>query len=285
MWQWLIDHPDIRIVYQKEVRRYTLSEFEAAEIHETGTLGEPSSTGFGQSTDASTNGIAHPSKALSVLGGALRQRLAEEGETSGHLTVQDYHVPEMKSLRQSPRNSPEAARFTPSTMPNFDEPDPSITTPRLYASQNRIWQALTGHSIDLKKVPSMEFVLLSLIAAQGAEGITQPELTALSGQDKRSVPHRTNELERKNYITKVTVQSYKLRTSLLIHKRFVSRNHSLESSTVDNVYQKDLFVVRAFPQLLYNTLGKAGIVPTRNLRNKLVSIFISSTWLRLTHVY
>lgn len=155
----------------------------------------------------------------------------------------------------------------------FDEPNSSTTAPRLYTSQGRVWQALTGHGIDLKKVPSMEFVLLSLIAARGATGITQPELIALSGQDKRSVPHRTDELARKNYISKYPVQSNKMRTSLCIHTKFVSQNAFIESSAVEDVYQEDgTFVVRSFPHLLYNKVGEGGIVPTRSIREKLVSV-------------
>jgi transcription factor C subunit 3 len=154
----------------------------------------------------------------------------------------------------------------------FDEPSSSISAPRLYASQSRVWQALTGHGIDLKKVPSMEFVLLSLIAARGAAGITQPELITISGQDKRSVPHRTDELARKNYITKISVQSNKMRTSLCIHTKFVSQNTFIESSAVEDVYQEDgTFVVRNFAQLLYNKVGEGGVVPTRSIREKLVS--------------
>jgi transcription factor C subunit 3 len=269
MWQWLTNHPDIRIIHQKEIRHYKLSEFEAAESHETATIVEISSTNPEQPAHISTNGIAQPSKALSALGEALRQRVLAEGKGSKDLAILDLQTPVPTPSRRLPRNVPEDPSTTTAV---FDEPDSSITAPRLYASQSRIWQALTGHGIDLKKVPSMEFVLLSLIAARGAAGITQPELVSISGQDKRSVPHRTDELARKDYIAKYPVQSNKMRTSLCIHTKFVSQNTFIGSSAVEDVYQEDgTFVVRSFPQLLYDKLGKGGIVPTRTIRTKLVN--------------
>jgi transcription factor C subunit 3 len=152
----------------------------------------------------------------------------------------------------------------------FDESSSTVTAPRLYASQNRIWQALTGHNMDLKKVPTMEFALLSLIAASGATGITQPELTQFSGQDKRSVPHRTDELARKGYIVKNPVQAGKARTSICVHSKFVTRNHFTSSGAVEDVFQEGKFVASGFIPLLYSKLKDAGVVPTREIRKRLV---------------
>jgi hypothetical protein len=158
----------------------------------------------------------------------------------------------------------------------FDDPTSTTQAPRLYASQNRIWQALTGHSIDLKKVPTMEFALLSIIAANGANGITQPDLVHFSGQDKRSVPHRTDELARKGYIVKNPVQAGKARTSLCVHTKFLTDNHFTSSGIVQDVFQEGTFVASGFMQLLYNKLKDAGVVPSREIRTRLVS-FSSTT--------
>ena len=269
-WQWLISHPDIRIVYQAEVRNYTLSEFEAAELHETGTIGHTHAAESGQDSITSTAKKVHPSKALSGLGEALRQRIhGEENGPKKPSRLLDQAI-SLSSACRLPRSAPETPCATAAI---FDEPSSNTTTPRLYTSQGRIWQALTGHGIDVKKVPSMEFVLLSLIAARGPAGITQPELIAVSGQDKRSVPHRTDELARKNYISKYPVQANKMRTSLCIHTKFVSQNAFIQSSAVEDVYHEDgTFVVRSFAQLLYNKVGEGGIVPTRTMRQTLVSV-------------
>lgn len=199
--------------------------------------------------------------------GALQERLTKEGHNSANDLTLVSSTSTSISPRQVPRNVPKVTRVA---TPIFDEPETTITAPRLFASQNRIWQALTNHDIDLKKVPSMEFVLLSLIAARGANGITQPDLTQISGQDKRSVPHRTNELARKGYIVKNPVQAGKIRTSLCVHTKFISQSHFLSSGAVEDVFQEGTFVLSGFVHLLYSKLKDAGIVPTRDIRKKLV---------------
>lgn len=214
----------------------------------------------------------------------MRQRLVKEGITPRSDAA---NSPEAQSLLPSQEQGSDrqntvqlsqqpvrAPRVLPSPSNDgetvFDDPPANTTAPRLFASQNRIWQALTGHGIDLKKVPTMEFVLLSLIASHGVAGVTQPDLTAMSGQDKRSVPHRTDELCRKGYIDKKPVQSGKLRTSLCVHKKFVSDDHFLTSGKVEDVFQYKKFVLSGFVHLLYNTLKDAGVVPTRDIRKLLV---------------
>ncbi|CAE7022611.1 hypothetical protein P3342_005080 [Pyrenophora teres f. teres] len=266
-WQWLTEHPDIRIMYQNNARRYTLSEFEAAELHETGTIGEVASASSDRCTKDSPKAVAQPSKTLCAIESALRQHIPRTGHKPKDRATPLPDPSATTSACRKPRILPKRPSSNTAV---FDDPSSSITAPRLYASQSRMWQALTGHGIDLKKVPSMEFVLLSLIAAHGAAGIRQPDLIALSGQDKRSVPHRTDELARKCYIAKFPVQVNKMRTSLCIHRMFVSQNTFIESSAVEDVYQADgTFVVRSFAQLLYDKVGEGGIVPTRTIREKL----------------
>lgn len=197
----------------------------------------------------------------------MRQRLTKETLTLQDTNNEPANVSLSQPLVRAPRVLP---TLTHDGETVFDAPPTNTAAPRLFASQSRIWQALTGHGIDLKKVPTMEFVLLSLIASHGAAGVTQPDLTGLSGQDKRSVPHRTDELCRKGYIEKRPVQSGKLRTSLCVHKKFVSDDHFLTSGKVEDVFQYKKFVLSGFVHLLYNTLRDAGVVPTRDIRNRLV---------------
>ena len=267
VWHWVSNHPDVRIIHQNEIRVYSLEEFEAAEAQDSSTPGVTSSVKATQPVLTQGSEAAQPSTALTALSGALRDRLSVEKAGSKVRAAISSQAPVLKSPRQSPRNVPQSII---NATPIFDDPEPTITAPRLYASQSRIWQALTGHGIDLKRVPSMEFVLLSLIAARGATGIPQPELTQLSGQDKRSVPHRTNELARKGYIVKHPVQHAKIRTSLCVHTRFISQTTFLSSGVVEDVYKEDSFVLAGFVHLLYSKLKDAGIVPTRNIRTMLV---------------
>ena len=73
---------------------------------------------------------------------------------------------------------------------------------RLYTSENRMWYALTGHGPDLSKVKALDFIALSIIATCGPRGILQHDLTRISGQDKRSLPARTDRLHDAGYIVK-----------------------------------------------------------------------------------
>lgn len=94
---------------------------------------------------------------------------------------------------------------------------------RIYTTQSRIWKSLTGHGVDFKRILAMEFQLLLAIAAAGPLGITQPDLVRATGQDKRSVPHRTEELDSKGYIVKKIVYEKGMKTSLLVLKRYITQ--------------------------------------------------------------
>ncbi|KAJ6021085.1 hypothetical protein N7540_006589 [Penicillium herquei] len=96
---------------------------------------------------------------------------------------------------------------------NEDNEKPTSSKVRIFVSKKRTWYAVTGHEPDDSKCPASEFALLSIIAAQ---------LIKLSGQDKRSVPKRTDALVRKGYIEKRAVQVKNTRTSLLTHCRFMN---------------------------------------------------------------
>lgn len=181
------------------------------------------------------------------------------------------------SVRPRPagkRNGPSMVpKGVVSKKPIFDKVPSSTVGPRMYVSQNRTWQAVAGHSIDLQKVPGMQFVLLSIIAAKGANGILQPELTKLSGQDKRSVPGRTDELAQAGYIEKKPVQAGTVRTSLLVHKRFVREGHFLKGSdNIEDVFRSRTVILTGFVGLLYKLFQDedTDFIQMRDLRKKLV---------------
>ncbi|KAL8851359.1 MAG: hypothetical protein Q9221_003726 [Calogaya cf. arnoldii] len=98
---------------------------------------------------------------------------------------------------------------------------------RVYVSTERRWQALTGHAFSPNKIPRMDFTCLSIIAAQREQGILQPDLIRISGQDKRSVPHRTQRLQDGGYISKIPVLVNRAHTSKLVHKRYTSQANDI----------------------------------------------------------
>jgi len=188
--------------------------------------------------------------------------------------VNTQNPPEAAKVRsrlRGPRKIPKGVMVQASI---FDEPPSSLTMPRLFASQNRIWQAVAGHSMDLSRIPAMEFVLLCIIATHRSDGISQPDLIRLSGQDKRSVPKRTDSLAQKGYIEKKPCQNGRLHTSLCVHKKCAKDDSGLfMERTIDEVFGQKRFIVAGFIYLLHKLLVEAGgVVPVRELRKRLVEI-------------
>lgn len=101
------------------------------------------------------------------------------------------------------------------TKPKLPGPDTFLLAPT-----DRMWHALTGHGVDFQRIKPMEFNLLSYIAAAGEAGIAQTDLIKQSGQDKRSLPHRTDMLAEKGYITKSAFKVKGHNTSLCVLKKF-----------------------------------------------------------------
>lgn len=290
VWDWVCAHPDIRITHNGQVCSFSLPEFEAAERSGKPQPSIPSSITTTSNSETAFTQKVQPADSLLALRAELHQRLDKEKSainadvsvnhsndefrskpragTEAEVESENTSSKELPWTRR-PRTYPQSNTNNNTTEAIFDESSLKTTAPRLFASQNRIWQALTGHGIDLKKVPSMEFSLLSIIAAHGSAGLTQPELTQLSNQDKRSVPKRTDELARKGYIIKNPVQSGKIRTSIIVHSKFHSHSHFLSTGAVEDVFQKGTFVVAGFAHLLYNKLKDAGVVPTRDIRKRL----------------
>jgi hypothetical protein len=86
---------------------------------------------------------------------------------------------------------------------------------RLFLSQERQWKAIAGHGPDFKRIPRFEWDALVAIASVKEKGILQGDLTRLTGQDKRSLPTRTDALARKGYIIKQQTMVRGCKTSKL----------------------------------------------------------------------
>ncbi|KAK4150070.1 hypothetical protein C8A00DRAFT_18341 [Chaetomidium leptoderma] len=96
------------------------------------------------------------------------------------------------------------------------KPKKTLTTrPRIHPAEDLVWQTLTRHGVDYKRVPALEWACLQGVASARAEGILQSDLRRLVNQDKRSLPKRTDSLARKGYIAKRTVVVQKMKTSRL----------------------------------------------------------------------
>ncbi|KAJ5611025.1 hypothetical protein N7510_007744 [Penicillium lagena] len=138
----------------------------------------------------------------------------------------------------------------PSSAAEGSADDLSTSNPvRIFVSEERTWYAITGHEPDDSKVFPLEFVLLSIIASHKSQGIAQPELVRLSGQDKRSVPKRTDKLAKNGYIEKRAVQVKSSRTSICTLRKFVQQKidrTSELSSGKDEVIDFEGFTTKLF---------------------------------------
>lgn len=148
-----------------------------------------------------------------------------------------------------------------------EERKPAVSEPeslRVYVSMERTWLAITGHEPDDTKVPPSEFALLSIIASSKSKGITQPELVVRSGQDKRSVPKRTDDLQQKGYIEKRPIHAKSVRTSLCTLRKFLNQ----PSQDIDGRPASDEMVdITSFIKQLFDILREHTIISRADLKS------------------
>lgn len=147
----------------------------------------------------------------------------------------------------------------------------------VFVTEERMWHAITGHGPDPSRLLPMEFTLLSIIASQKGSGIIQPELVKVSGQDKRSVPKRTDALRDKGYIEKRPIQFKASRTSLCTLQKFVGRPSYLDGSFKtpaergkDIRHQAgDVIDFKVFLDNLFKCLKEYHVISRNDLKEKL----------------
>ena len=198
VWKWLLQNPDIRLGGYAGLKQLTLSEVEArnAAIEQPGRS-------IPKSQEIELSKTIAPSEASNT------PTVTQDGNVT-----QTQQIAKALSAKTENAAVPQEAKFNPGI--------------RLYASNDRMWHALTGHAPDSNKIKSLDFICLSIIAACGPKGILQPDLVRISGQDKRSLPSRTDRLHNGGYIEKkgVSVELVNpprlLNTSKCTLKRFAN---------------------------------------------------------------
>lgn len=139
----------------------------------------------------------------------------------------------------------------------------SASRVRIFVSNERTWLAIAGHEPDDSKITNAEWGLLSVIARFKSNGIPQTDLVRISGQDKRSVPKRTDALESKGYIAKRPVQLKKARTSLCTLRRFLKATTEQQAST------ETMIDFETFVQKLFKILKECRIISRNDLKTAL----------------
>ncbi len=212
VWKWLIKNPDISLGSHAGHKQLTLSEAE-----DRNAAIKQSERADRSIVVAQENGLP---QAVATLTDSIAQETIQNGDTN-----QTQHTTETASAKTKDAVVPHEANF-----------DPRI---RLYASKNRMWYALAGHGPDYSKIKSFDFVCLSIIAASGPKGILQHDLIRISGQDKRSLPARTDRLHDDGYVEKKRVSVHLFNPKRLLHtskctlKRFVNTNADQKQQTSD----------------------------------------------------
>jgi transcription factor C subunit 3 len=147
---------------------------------------------------------------------------------------------------------------------------------RVFVSEDRIWQAITGEKRDDTSVTGLEYELLCIIAARKSQGVLQTELIQLSGQDKRSVPKRTDSLQRKGYIEKRPVQAKSVKTSLCTLWRFVNQIPTFsvtqtpaERESKAHQDDSDIIDTKTFVEQIFNVLKEHEIISRNDLKRAL----------------
>ncbi|RAL04798.1 putative TFIIIC transcription initiation factor complex subunits Tfc3 [Aspergillus ibericus CBS 121593] len=143
---------------------------------------------------------------------------------------------------------------------------------RVFVSEERTWLAVTGHGPDETKVFPTEFALLSIIASRKHNGIAQTELVKVSGQDKRSVPKRTDLLQKKGYIEKRAIQVKSTRTSLCTLRKFLSPEHLKDRQAgqdSETAQGENMIDFKEFTDHLFQILQEYQIISRNDLKEKL----------------
>lgn len=274
VWKWLVSHPECRVGTRGQDGKPLLSEVKAKnhalrknEAVTKEVLPELSVL----QKDSQPNGSQKETSCVSP-----------SVSKSADRSAQAQSISEQSGL-------PESFQST-----NLDASDRCVSRSRaadredrVYASEERMWHALTGHGVDYSKVASLDFACLSIIAAAGPKGIIQPELVKLSDQDKRSVPRRTQNLFENGYITKTPVLSGAARTCICTLKRFVpapdakkpAKDNASEERNLDRDSQE--IFRQCFPdgganlylllRNIFDILNRFKMITLEDLRIKLVS--------------
>ncbi|KAK5119109.1 hypothetical protein LTR62_000320 [Meristemomyces frigidus] len=142
---------------------------------------------------------------------------------TGHGDIDDTKF--TRHSGQSDHNE-DLAEEDASTPQRFPQRRPS----RIFATQQRMWFELTGHNVDHTRVPPFEWEILCVVGAYGAAGIQQGHVRDITGQQKQSLPARTDSLARKGLILKTASYVFHTESSLLRLKRLVSEDPKDDSS-------------------------------------------------------
>ncbi|KAL8858126.1 MAG: hypothetical protein Q9178_005303 [Gyalolechia marmorata] len=211
-------------------------------------------------------------------------QVGEDGSSSRLSLSEVEHQNALKGIAQPETIHDNVSAAPLLTQPSAVTPTPSAVELRMYASTERRWQALAGHAFDRERIPRLDFACLSIIAVHKERGILQPELVRISGQDKRSVPQRTQRLQDGGYISKTPVLVNKAHTSKLTLKRYARdpaerKNGAEKANDPDTVLPAAKNSVEnpvdftALHRKIFDILREVKLITVSELKDKIVSVW------------
>ncbi len=281
VWTWLVRHPECRVGTVGQDGKISLSAVEAPNRQEIllqplisnrdGPHNEFQSSGTREGKNRGSAEIPESFVAAT--------QLQEEINMNKSLSVH-----EQTDIATSSRSAKLGA-----SQRHVNQSQGTDNEVRVYASEERMWHAMAGHGVDHSKIPPLDFICLSIIAAAGPKGIIQSDVVKISDQDKRSVPHRTQRLFEKGYIIKTPVLIGASRTSVCILKRFVTVAKANKPEADASRKEPDLDIdsqkifQECFPdgganlyvllRHIFDLLNRFKIIALEDLRSRLVSSF------------
>lgn len=216
VWTWLVQHPDITLGDQGQFSNITLIEAENSYANKS-------------TIDLTANAaIPEPSLASDLHNKELQAPKTGQDQRSilPGTSLQNEDQPTSSLVPKTARSDIISSSHMADKSAENLAP---LTNVRIYASENRMWRALTGHGPDNARVKALDFDLLCLVAARGPRGILQHDLVNRSGQDKRSLPHRADRLAADDYVKKLPIEILvdvdlrfprAMNTSIIVFRRF-----------------------------------------------------------------
>ena len=243
VWRLLIQDQEIRVDEDNQYENLTSAEAEAN--HGPTQMYPPPVEGPRVNAPAFTASTLQAYKASSAAQKAPHVRVLEAGapgDKSAGLVAQT-NSEDINQWNENDSSTRPSEIFPAQPTPGLIKPT-SDRGIRLFTSESRIWRTIAGHEPDYTRIPGLDFICLSIIAACGPRGIPQNDLVRISGQDKRSLPMRTDRLHKNGYIIKrpVTIihNNALMHTSLLTLKRFAESSEAtaVELTEAANKVQK-----------------------------------------------
>ncbi|CAK7210955.1 hypothetical protein SBRCBS47491_000954 [Sporothrix bragantina] len=211
-WEWLVERPEILVGRSGSRGKMSLDDALALPEPQAPVPVSQTSVAVGDEDEERKVDLTAAALQRSTEGTPAAEESAVRGSAKKGKKQVAFSSTTKKEGKQQPRRGAKAGADEAAAAAAAEDKN---TRPCLYVTERTLWYTLTGHDVDYKKVPLLEWKCLQGIASARQKGILQADLRILVNQDKRSVPKRTDFLAAKGYAVKRTTIARGYRTSML----------------------------------------------------------------------